>query len=515
VSNERGGDLPENSREADASMPRCPTRRRAIVFRLAAVLLGLFPFAALESALRFFDVCRPDLRADPFVGFSAVYPLFVLDETAGRYKIPRSRQAFFFPESFAADKSEREFRIFCLGGSTVAGHPYASATSFAKFLELGLESCDSTRRWEVVNCGGISYASYRLAPILQEVLEYKPDLVVLLTGHNEFLEARTYAPLRPIAWLGRGPLAQLFRLRTAVLIGWAVQECRSKFRRSGRPDRPTLPAEVDALLDYQGGLDDYERDDAWRAAVVAHYRVSLERMVRLAADAGVPTVLVNPPCNLRDCPPFKSQHRAGMTDEEVRRWESLWNAARIWYGDNPRRAVEILAQALEIDDEYAGVHYDLAKCYESLGQLREAHAEYLKAKEFDVCPLRILEPMNQAVLDVGRATGAILVDGRAVFERLCRHGIPGDDWLVDHVHPSIEGHQVLANAIIEALARADMVRPKTGWQSKRDRRWREHVDSLGDSYFAHGAQRLATLRLWAQGRTGPPRKGAARNSAPN
>ena len=47
----------------------------------------------------------------------------------------------------------------------------------------------------MINCGGVSYASYRLGPILDEVLGYEPDLIMLYTGHNEFLEARTYPRL--------------------------------------------------------------------------------------------------------------------------------------------------------------------------------------------------------------------------------------------------------------------------------------------------------------------------------
>src|SRR5258706_16184905 len=51
---------------------------------------------------------------------------------------------------------------------------------------------DRSRRLQGVNCGGVSYASYRLAPIVREVLNYQPDLVIVATGENEFLEDRTY-----------------------------------------------------------------------------------------------------------------------------------------------------------------------------------------------------------------------------------------------------------------------------------------------------------------------------------
>ena len=35
--------------------------------------------------------------------------------------------------------------------------------------------------------------------------------------------------------------------------------------------RLELAAEVDARLDRGGGLDDYSRDDEWRAEVIAHF----------------------------------------------------------------------------------------------------------------------------------------------------------------------------------------------------------------------------------------------------
>ena len=110
--------------------------------------------------------------------------------------------AQFFVESYQsanaeenANKSRDEFRIFCLGGSTVQGRPYANETSFTTWLELSLQAADPRRQWQVVNCGGVSYASYRLLPIMKETLQYEPDLYIIYTGQNEFLEERTYGEI--------------------------------------------------------------------------------------------------------------------------------------------------------------------------------------------------------------------------------------------------------------------------------------------------------------------------------
>ena len=35
--------------------------------------------------------------------------------------------------------------------------------------------------------GGVSYASYRVAALMEELVRYEPDLFVIYSGHNEFL----------------------------------------------------------------------------------------------------------------------------------------------------------------------------------------------------------------------------------------------------------------------------------------------------------------------------------------
>ena len=132
--------------------------------------------------------------------------LFELDEDEEIYTTARHRLLFFGRQQFEAEKPEKTFRIFALGGSTVHGRPYENGSAFLKWMGIELSGRDSTRDYETVNCGGLSYASYRLVTMLKEVLHYDPDLIVVATGHNEFLEDRSYeAEKKPIclASLGR------------------------------------------------------------------------------------------------------------------------------------------------------------------------------------------------------------------------------------------------------------------------------------------------------------------------
>ena len=448
---------------------------------------------------------RPADYDDPFVGFSAIHPLFVLDESGARYEIPKSRLKFFAPESCPAKKGPNTFRVFCLGGSTVQGRPYSKETSFTTWLRLSLEAADSSRDWQVVNCGGISYASYRLVPILEECLGYEPDLIILCTGHNEFLEERTYGDVKNAPPVVAVPHRMLARLHTYVALREGVRWITGERATTVPANRVVLKDEADALLDYRRGIRAYHRDEAWRAGVIDHFRRNVRGMIGTAENAGVPVFVVLPPSNLCDSPPFKSEHRRDLSDEELDEWRSLIGQARGHYRDDLPASIRLLKKALALDRAYAATHYELAKAYEALGLQAQAREAFLEAREQDVCPLRILRPMEVALADAAREAGVPLLDAHALLEGECPSGILGNYYLVDHVHPSIPGHQRIAEGLTREMVAQGWVRPVTDWEAKRAAAYDRHEGSLDDFYFLKAERTLRSVRAWTQGRAdGPP-----------
>jgi lysophospholipase L1-like esterase len=476
------------------STSRTPLARwRGVWFRVVAVAVGLAPFVVGEAVLRIGGWGKLSDAHDPYIGLAAVHPLFELSRDGERYEIPQSRQTFFCPESFSADKPSNGFRIFCLGGSTVQGRPFTIETSFPRWLELSLRAADPSREWDVVNCGGVSYASYRLTPVLAELLDYEPDMVVLYTGHNEFLEDRTYrAAKRAPRWLARthGTLSSL-RTYNLIRSWWVGVEAPV--------DRPVLSAEVDALLDYKGGLEDYRRDDAWRRGTVEHFEFNVRTMIRMATDAGVPVVLVNPVSDLSNTPPFKATHREGITESERARFMAYWDAARSLDASVDQR-ITALKNAIGIDGRHALVQFHLGRLYEQRGQLEMARAAYLRAKDEDVCPLRMLESMHEVVRVVARETAATLLDARRLLDGSAGTILPGEKWLIDHVHPTILGHQHIAAGLLSHLTQRGLVVPVRGAPSRRHRRYLEHFEALAPDYYIRGRQRLDGLERWSSGR---------------
>ena len=487
-----------------ARPPRRRNRWRRLAFHLAAAVVVLLPLVAGELALRL-CVAAPPMRAeDPYISFSDPSSLFVLDETGTRFETAAERLVAFRPQSFSATKAPGAFRIFCLGGSTVQGRPYSVETSFTTWLKLDLEAAQPGTDWEVINCGGISYASYRLVPIMAELLGYEPDLFIIYAGHNEFLEDRTYGHLkktpRALVRLHR----TLLHLRSYALADRWLAGRRAKDANVKPSSRTALTPEVRTKLDLREGLEAYHRDPTWRQGTIDHFARNLEAMVQMARSASVPLILVNPVSNLKDCPPFKSQFSADLTETERQRALELWERAREMGWSNVYEKIGLLEQAAAIDDQHAALLYLIGMCYQHAGRATEAKQWFVRAKEQDICPLRILEPMHEAILEIAARHRIPLVDIRAIIEQQTEDGIPGSEWLLDHVHPSIAGHQLIANALCEALVEMDLVHTVEHWETERDRRWQHHLTTLNDAYYAQGRARLERLRQWSRGRIPEP-----------
>ena len=256
-------------------------RGRRIGFRVVAVLLGVAPLLLCEWSLRVAGLGRPSSYVDPFVGFSKIHPLFELNEGLSRYQTVISRQRFFGAQEFAAAKASNGYRVFCLGGSTVHGRPYEPSTSFSKWIELELSSRVPSRRIEVINCGGVSYASYRLLKIVEEVLDYDPDLMVIATGHNEFLEDRTYKSIKNRSTVTTWIEDKVYSLRTVTCARQIIGR-----EAVGNKRNTVLAEDVETRLDSNSGYASYHFDAQWRDQVIQHYETVIGSNVETVCRGG-------------------------------------------------------------------------------------------------------------------------------------------------------------------------------------------------------------------------------------
>ncbi len=344
--------------------------RRAIA--VAAALVVLFELA-LRLAGFHFEAAQPDY----FVG-SEENPFRIENGS-----FVANTDSFFFPETVPVNKDPREVRVVFLGASNVfaLGHVPGLARSLSA-------------RWgrpvRIINVSGGGFSTTRLLAAMPACLALKPDVFLLYSGHNEFLE-----PLL----LGRSTGSALERLRTFQLAELAVHALglalMNRYLLSvgqGKPLRLPRPWS-------------FPRGPTPGHAVVRRaYESALTRMILIAKDAGIPLVIGSTAYNRRSRP-------FAPGNDSFERAES----------------------------EYARENYP------------EALKLYDEATELDRDPRRSSPSLNMTVRELAGKYGVPLADVDAVIVQHSLHGIPGPDLFVDHCHFTGRGNELLEQAFLDAL----------------------------------------------------------------
>ncbi|MEM9828969.1 MAG: hypothetical protein AAF958_20450, partial [Planctomycetota bacterium] len=315
-----------------------------------AALIGLLPLVLVEVALRWIEppaVIGLDLRP---AAWDRLPPLFTPDANGKFRQTSPDRLNFFYSQRFADPKPAATRRIFVIGGSTVAGRPWAVETSLSADLQLRLESIAGSdsradgqkiagkdpKRFEVINVGGVSHGITRLAPIVDEVLNYQPDAIVLYTGHNEFLEDQAYRPIREASparrqlsrWASRLAIVRAIQRQTAGgqqrrTAGGQNHPSPETNAKPAGADEATLDPNPNTFLDQSDGWQRYRRDSKTTRRVLEQFRLSLDQVVRRVQIAGVPLWLYLPASDAVRTPPLKSLPPPGNTADDQREIESL------------------------------------------------------------------------------------------------------------------------------------------------------------------------------------------------
>lgn len=411
-------------------------RVKGVRGRLMALALGLSPFILLEVLLWVIGY-----RGDPFT--TLAYERKVFQRVGDMVELTPARKRQFRTKPFPASKPAGTRRIFILGDSVTWGF-YNEAEdrplkhAYPEILQRMLRERHPGIEVEIVNCGGRGHASFRLLPLLREVLGYEPDLVVVMTGSSEFLEARFYKDWESyrtshIGWLRCW--------KTLVLCRDILRVALARSNEKETEAEPYITAE-DLVR------EPYEVD-----AVIEHSKHNLRLMVETARKAGVPLILSTVPANLRRPPnrtlPWNS------TAEEKRRFASELRQARKLASQ--QKFKECIAKLNSLTARYgdqpcsAHIYYLLGNTYDALGEFSKAKQMYMKAKDLDPMPLRVFSEFNDAIRKSASGGGVYVADVERVFEEAVDDGIPDRRLFLDSCHPRPFAHTLIARALLKVI----------------------------------------------------------------
>jgi lysophospholipase L1-like esterase len=438
-----------------------------------AIALPVAAVVALEIGLRVAGVAPPDdallfhARShagdfSPFVevegGALEIRPDWVNDGDGLRGR--RGRRAgrqFLFPgfrpARVASPKPADGIRVMALGGSTTFGLYVGADAAFPAALEGRLSALAGGREVEVVNLGCAGFASDRVLALLRSALELEPDLVVVYTGHNEMLGG-------PAGEGGELEPAQRQRARlleVSILFAWLNHALATTLRAAQtealREDVAALEAgEIPTFVPE--AVPPWERrppSDAFRRRAAARLVTNVSGMLEASRAAGVPIVFAVPVANLLS-PPALSAHPDGFTAE--REFAALLRAARdARESGDLAAALGDLDRALELSPRHAMAHFRRGQVLAALQRVEEARRAYRRAVDLDVRTHRITTRLEKALFAALEAGGARPVDLRADFQGALEPA-QSERLFVDHLHPTPEGHALVAERLLGPVATA-------------------------------------------------------------
>ena len=428
------------------------SKSKQILFSL--LTLGLVLTLA-EGGTRFIQAIVTRLAigqpSSPYVAYQNVQNVFTTSSSSGTDYFVRTQYHPYVLSSsrFRVEKPPGTFRVFCLGGSAALGWPHLPAQSYPAFLEKKLQLLYPNQTFEVINVAASTYASYRVKTIFDEIIHYDPDLILLYTGNNEFLEKVLYQPTSPLG----SPWNYSALIRT-IHQGWThfrAKEAKQVIDIENY--RPTFL--LDAALGHTAALKVSEEQ---YQQTTAHYRYNLTTMISAAQQHSVPMVLLTVPVNVRHWHPHASVHRAGLDSILLQQWQrALAAGIQTFQAQQYDRALPHFLRALKIDDQHAELLYYVGKTYEYLGEPALSRTHLTRSLIADAYPFRALPHFNQLLHTVSQEYRVPLADIERVFVRNSPRGVIGEELLVDHVHPTVASNQLIADEVLQTLWKAGIL----------------------------------------------------------
>jgi lysophospholipase L1-like esterase len=412
----RGG---KKSRPAQAGsqVKKAPTQRqplspaKAAVFMTITVLLPFILLGLLEIGLRL-EHYGGDMSA--FETPSVLHGLYkVPGENVGKRYFPQEQYPPSPPgDPFLVDKPAHSMRLFVLGESSAAGFPYPPNGTFARVLKDALTDVLPKDTVEVINMGMAATNSFTIADLAGDIIDQKPDAILIYGGHNEYYGALGAGSTES---LGSYPsfvrlYLKLQNIKTFLLLRNTVNSVMGSIRGG----RSTKEIEADASRMESVVSDQSIKlgDDTYKRGV-AQYESNLRYAIGKFRRAGIPVFIGSTPSNLRDIAPF---------------------------GPNASPPDSTAAK------EYAAARATLAS-----GDSVAAATQFAKARDLDVIRFRAPGEFQPLVQKIAKETGATYVPAVEGFAAAAQYHIPGSDLFLEHVHPNQRGYVMLAQFFFDAL----------------------------------------------------------------
>jgi len=419
-----------------------PGRRRRRWFRVIALASPLLVFILLEFLLRllgwgypvrFFLKARVHGR-DVWIG----------NEQFSRRYFPPGLERTPQPLMFPVTKPPGTLRVFVLGESAAMGDP-EPAFGFPRILETLLREAFPGNRIEVINTAVTAINSHVIREIAKDCAGKQGDFWIVYMGHNEVVGPFGAGTI----FGGQTPPLPVIRAGLwlkSTRVGQSLDWLRWKFTPgSGRP------AAWDGMAMFFE--QQVSAGDPRLTRLYEHFETNLGDIIRWGTDSGARVVVSSVVANLKDCPPFASRHRPDWTVREAADWEKALQAGIASdRAGNFAAALSNYQQAATMDARHAELWFRMGRVQLSRGDAAGAGLSLRRALEQDTLRFRADARVQQAIQTAtAREPRARFVDAVELVAQRSAQGLPGGEFLHEHVHFNFAGNYLMARAFAEEI----------------------------------------------------------------
>ncbi len=366
-------------------------------------------------------------------------------------------------ETFSVEKSPTMKRIFCIGESTMAGFPYEYHATAPSFLRDRLQSALPDYTIEVVNVGVSAISSFVIADLLEELMEYEPDLFIVYSGHNEFYGAygAGSAVSAGSSWLTRLHFS-LLRFRSYIALRDVLSAISGLFSPASEP-RPS-----GTMMQQLAANRLIMHDDPVYHTGKRIFSENINRMISSAQSAGVPILFSALVSNLKDQPPFVSSFsETTSADVQQKILRLLDNGDHESSAGNSTSAMEQFQSALELDTLYAMSHFKMGTELLITGQHELAKIAFTRSRDFDALRFRASSDFETTLSAICHERNVPVARVDSAFSSGSPTGIPGNELLLEHLHPNIEGYFLMAKIFAKTIRENNLLAPPAQWSPEK------------------------------------------------
>jgi tetratricopeptide (TPR) repeat protein len=312
------------------------------------------------------------------------------------------------PIPFKKEKTDSTYRIVVFGGSSTQGFPYNFYHSFATKLEQQLLLNTNGLHVEVINLGMTAVNSYTIWDLKDHVVPLEPDAVIIYAGHNEYYGSFGIGSAQ--FGLGNSVGFKRFILRLKdIRIYQFIEHLLAPETEENTGNRTMMARVVsEAVIEKNGEI--------YRAGI-EQFKQNMTEVVEYFSEREISVLIGTVASKLKDQPPLGENEAAiSAYKQGLTAWEA--------------------------------------------GEIEQAEKKFREAKELDEIRFRAPDEINTIIKEYAAIDGVQVLDIEQELAEYALSGINDASLFTDHLHPTAEGHYIIAEAFYKKLIESPKVQER-------------------------------------------------------